>query len=94
MDASNIESFDAVAVESANANARPNVAAAWHVNSEEIALPEGLEISSDIEFEIDGIELGELNAFDSALSAFQQKLDARNEGYVDTRAVAVAAAGM
>lgn len=92
MDASNIESFGAVAVESANAMPAPT----WHrlhVNSEEIALPEGLEISSDIEFEIDGIELGELNAFDSALSAFQQKLDARNEGYVDTRAVAVAAAG-
>ena len=92
MDASNIESFGAVAVESANAMPAPT----WHrlhVNSEEIALPEGLEISSDIEFEIDGIELGELNAFDSALSAFQQKLDARNKGYVDTRAVAVAAAG-
>lgn len=92
MDASNIESFGAVAVESANAMPAPT----WHrlhVNSEKIALPEGLEISSDIEFEIDGIELGELNAFDSALSAFQQKLDARNEGYVDTRAVAVAAAG-
>ena len=92
MDAFNIESFGAVAVESANAMPAPT----WHrlhVNSEEVALPEGLEISSDIEFEIDGIELGELNAFDSALSAFQQKLDARNEGYVDTRAVAVAAAG-
>lgn len=92
MDASNIESFGAVAVESANAMPAPT----WHrlhVNSEEIALPEGLEISSDVEFEIDGIELAELNAFDSALSAFQQKLDARNEGYVDTRAVAVAAAG-
>lgn len=92
MDASNIESFGAVAVKSANAMPAPT----WHrlhVNSEKVALPEGLEISSDIEFEINGIELGELDAFDSALSVFQQKLDARNEGNVDTRAVAVAAAG-
>ena len=57
MDASNIESFGAVAVESANAMPAPT----WHrlhVNSEKVALPEGLEISSDIEFEINGIEPG------------------------------------
>ena len=68
----------------------------WHrlrVNNEKIALPSGLEPSSDIELSIDNIELGESGAFDSALSTFQQKLDARNEGTVDTRAVVVAAAG-
>lgn len=92
MDASNIESFNAAAMEAVNAMPAPT----WHrlrVNNEKIALPGGLEPSSDIEFEIDNIELGESSAFDSALSTFQQKLDARNEGTVDTRAVVVAAAG-
>ena len=83
MDASNIESFNAAAMEAVNAMPAPT----WHrlrVNNEKIALPGGLEPSSDIEFEIDNIELGESGAFDSALSTFQQKLDARNEGTVDT----------
>lgn len=58
MDASNVESFNAAAVEPVNAMPAPT----WHrlrVNSEKIALPDGLEPSSDIEFEIDNIELGE-----------------------------------
>ena len=89
MDASNIESFNAAAMEAVNAMPAPT----WHrlrVNNEKIALPGGLEPSSDIEFEIDNIELGESSAFDSALSTFQQTLDARNEGTVYTRAVVVA----
>ena len=92
MDASNIESFNAAAMETVNAMPAPT----WHrlrVNNEKIALPDGLEASSDIEFEIDNIELGESGAFDAALSTFQHKLDARNEGKVDTRAVVVAAGG-
>ncbi len=92
MDASNIESFNAAAMETVNAMPAPT----WHrlrVNNEKIALPDGLEASSDIEFEIDNIELGESGAFDAALSTFQHKLDARNEGKVDTRAVVAAAGG-
>ena len=76
MDASNIESFNAAAMEAVNAMPAPT----WHrlrVNNEKIALPGGLEPSSDIEFEINNIELGESAVFDSALSTFQQKLDAR-----------------
>ena len=92
MNASNIETFSAVAVPSVNAMPAPT----WHrlrVNSEAAPLPEGLELCSESELELEGITLGEEGAFDSALTAFQQKIGTRAAGKADTRAVVTAAKG-
>lgn len=92
MNASNIETFSAVAVPSVNAMPAPT----WHrlrVNSEAAPLPEGLGLCSKSELELDGISLGKEGAFDSALAALQHKIDQRAEGSEDARAVVTAAKG-
>ena len=92
MDALNEETFSAVAVPAVNAMPAPT----WHrlrVNSEKAPLPEGLELCSEAELELEGISVVEEDAFASALAAFQQKIDERSGSGLDARAVVTAAKG-
>ena len=75
-------------------NAMP--APTWHrlmVNSQVLVLPKHYEIDSEFELEVEGAKLADKDAFDSALAAFQEKLDGRKRSAKDTRAVVDAAEG-
>lgn len=79
-----------IAVSGASAMPAPT----WHrlrVNDAEISVPENLELGSSVEVELSGLTLGEQDAFDSIIAAFQTNLDSRKSAEEDTRAVVIAA---
>lgn len=87
-----VSEFSAAAIPAANAMPAPT----WHrlkASSVDIELPAGLEEVSVAELELDGLLPGDEGAFDAALAAYQQELDAAGRAE-DNRAVVVAAKGL
>lgn len=73
-------------------NAMP--APTWYrlqVNDTTITVPCGLSACSDIEIELNNVSIGSQGAFEEALKAYQQKLDAQRTSEADSRAVVRAA---
>ena len=72
-----------------NVNAMP--APTWHrldMNETAVELPEGLSFAAQVEVEAAAELIGEAGAFDAAVAALQERVDAaRVAGPADTRAI-------
>ena len=72
-----------------NVNAMP--APTWHrldMNETAVELPEGLAFAAQVEVEAAAELIGEAGAFDAAVAALQERVDAaRAAGPADTRAI-------